>query len=174
MRKPLFVRFMKKILLIIFILGFIGCSKTEQESGGNATDSFAPERPVETGYEFASAYRELDSDSLLLGKGDIVEFSRFYTNGIKIREQEYGGGDCDGKFMLQVLGADTLTIEKYDCGDYGFGNTLFITNADSLMYVREFSVEWSPDDDGNVFHVNENIFEFSTTGLVKRTRTKPN
>ena len=76
--------------------------------------------------------------------------------------------------MQRILGTDTLTIDKYDCGDYGFGNTLFITNADSLMYVREFSVEWSPDDDGNVFHVNENIFEFSTTGLVKRTRTKPN
>ena len=126
---------------------------------------------VINGYEFASAYRELDSDSLVLRKADIVKFSRFYTDGIKIRELEYGGGDCDGKFMQRILGTDTLTIDKYDCGDYGFGNTLFITNADSLRYVRKFSIEWSPDDDGNVFHVNENIFEFSTAGLVKRTRT---
>jgi hypothetical protein len=65
-----------------------------------------------------------------------------------------------------------LTIDKHDCGDYGFGNSEFITEGDSLRYARKYKMEWSPDDKGNQFNVSETIYEFSNDSVIKRTREK--
>jgi hypothetical protein len=171
--RTLCVIFMRKILPLILVLGLFSCSRLDKQSENKMTDSSSLQTPaVVNEYELASVYQNLDSDSLLVDKVDFVKFLGFLKEGTRIKEMEYEGGDCGGKFRQMVLGGDTLTIDKYGCGDYGFGNTEFVTQGDSLRYVREYKMEWSPDDKGNVFDVSESVYEFSAIGSTKRTRTK--
>lgn len=153
-------------------LGLLGCSQTNRESQSKTLDSTVTNDKVTDEYELASIYRDLESDSLLVSKTDEKKFTELLTKGRKIKEQEYGGGDCEGKFKQLTGENDTLTIDKFDCGDYGFGNSQFIVHNDSLRYVREYKMEWSPDDKGNEFNVSETTYEFSTKGVLKRARTK--
>jgi len=162
---------MIKILPLIFAFGLLSCSQPRQ-SDSQTTDSSSLPDNLANDYNLASTDRDPDSESLLADNDDLVMYSKFSTNGTNIREKEYGGGDCGGKFKQIVLETDTLTIDKYDCGDYGFGNTEYIKDGDSLRYVRKYKMEWSPDDKGNEFKVSETIYEFSTIGLTKRTRAK--
>jgi hypothetical protein len=163
---------MTKILLLIFVLGLISCSETNKQSESKTSDTTSTQDVVVNEYELALIYRDLDSDSLLADKDDQLKLLKFLTKGIKIKEKEYGSGDCEGKFKQLALHEDTLTIDKYDCGDYGFGNTEFILDSDSLKYVREFKIEWSPDDKENELSVSETTYEFTSSNLKKRTRTK--
>jgi hypothetical protein len=162
---------MTKILPVIFVLALFSCSRTRQSENQKA-DSSSTVANAGNDYELASINRTLDSDSLLASKDVVMKFSEFLKKGTKFKENEYGGGDCYGKFKQIDLGVATLTIDKYDCGDYGFGNTEFITDGDSLRYVRQFKIEWSPGDKGNEFKVSETIYEFSTRGISKKTRAK--
>jgi hypothetical protein len=168
---------MRKTLPLIFALALFSCSRLDKHSENKMTDSSSVQtdvvnEDVVNEYELAWEYQNLDSDSLLVDKADFVKFLVFLKKGTRIKEMEYEGGDCGGKFRQMVLQTDTLTIDKYGCGDYGFGNTEFITEGDSLKYVREYRMDWSPDDHGNVFEVSESIYDFSTIGSTKRTRKK--
>jgi len=163
---------MTKILLLIFVIGLVGCSQTSKQSEFKPTDSILMYTNIINEYELASVYRDLDSDSLLVDNDELLELDEFLTKGTKIREMEYGGGDCSGKFKQLSFEMDTLTVDKYDCGDYGFGNTEFVTKGDSLRLVREFRMEWLVDSTGSKFNVSEAIYDFSSLRSTKRTRTK--
>jgi hypothetical protein len=162
---------MTKILQLILVFGFVSCWQATRQSKSTISES-TRQNDVVNEYELASIYRDVDSDSLLAASADKSKLADFITNGTKIEEKEYGGGDCDGKFKRFVLDEDTLTIDKYDCGDYGFGNTGFVSNHDSLRYVREYKIEWFPGDEENEYNVSETIYEFTANKLTKRTRTK--
>lgn len=158
--------------MLTLILGLASCSQTGRQSDSKMTDPTSTQNDGGNNYDQTLKYRDLESDSLSADKIDQLKFAEFSTKGTKIKEKEYGGGDCESKFKRLVLGNDTLTVDKYDCGDYGFGNTEFITSGDSLQYVREYKIEWSPDDKGNQFRASETTYEFSTNRLLKRTRAK--
>ncbi len=161
---------MTKILLLILTLGLFSCSQTNRRSESKTIDSTASRDNIENEYELASIYRDLDSDSLLADEDNKLRLNEFLTKGTKTKEKVYGGGDCGGKFKQLSFKTDMLTVDKYDCGDYGFGNTQFITKGDSLKFVREFKFEWLVDNTGSKFNVTENIYDFS--GSIKRIRTK--
>jgi hypothetical protein len=163
---------MKKILLPIFAFGLVSCSQTSKQSESKTTDSTLMQNDIVNEYELASIYRDLDSDSLLADNDDLLRLNEFLTKGTKIKEKEYGGGDCGGKFKQLSFKTDTLTVDKYDCGDYGFGNTEFITRGDSLRFVREFKMEWLVDSTGSKFNVSETIYYFSSLRSTRRTRTR--
>lgn len=163
---------MTKILLLILTLGLFSCSQTNRQSESKTVDSTASRDNIENEYELASIYRDLDSDSLLADEDNKLRLNEFLTKGTKTKEKEYGGVDCDGKFKQLSFKTDTLTVDKYDCGDHGFGNTQFITMGDSLKFVREFKFEWLADSTGSKFNVTENIYDFSVSGSIKRIRAK--
>lgn len=163
---------MTKTLLLIIALGLFSCSQTNRQSESKTTDTTATQDNIENEYELASIYRDLDSDSLLADKDNSLRLNEFLTKGTKTKENEYRGGDCSGKFKQLSFKTDTLTVDKYDCGDYGFGNTQFITKGDSLKFVREFKFEWLVDSTGSKFNVTENIYNFSNSQAIKRIRTK--
>ena len=121
--------------------------------------------------EYETSYRSLDSDSLEIQDEEFNKtIAHFRASGRKIKEMKYGGGDCWGKFVQIVMGSDTVTIDKYDCGDYGFGNSQFIVHNDSLTKIREFRMEWSPDGNGYAFNVMEQILEFDPDHLTTKNR----
>lgn len=163
---------MTKNFLLILTLGLFSCSQINTQSESKTADSISSRDNIENEYELASIYRDLDSDSLLADKDNQLRLNAFLTKGIKTKEKEYGGGDCDGKFKQLSFGTDTLTVDKYDCGDYGFGNTQFITKGDSLKFVREFKFDWLVDSTGSKFNVTENVYDFSGSEVIKRIRTK--
>jgi hypothetical protein len=129
---------------------------------GSESDDFAS----------ASIYAMLDSDSLLADKSELARFLPFYRKGHPVETKYFDGGDCSDKLIRIALLSDTLVIHKYACGDYGFGNTEFVIHRDSLKYVRKYGMLWHGDDQGE-FLVSENIYEFSTAALTKRSRKKP-
>src|SRR5688500_10947890 len=127
---------------IILIIGLLSCSKTGKEQSIAAADSSRnlkvdSVRTTKTAmddYEASLIYSDSESDSLLLDNLDLRNLiSLFKTKGSKVQDKEYQGGDCGGKFTRLTYKGDTLTIDKYSCGDYGFGNSQYLTNDDSLI-----------------------------------------
>jgi hypothetical protein len=163
---------MEKILALIFIGGLFSCSPTGSQTDTKVTAAPLTPDNLANEHDDTSNFRDLDSDSLGGDTRDMLDFLPFQEKGTKVKEKEYAGGDCSGKFKQIALGTDTLTIDKHDCGEYGFGNTQFITTGDSLRYVRKYTIEWSPDDKGNEFIVSETIYEFRASGVLKKTREK--
>jgi hypothetical protein len=160
---------------IILTIGLLSCSKTEKEQSIATADSSRilkvdSVRAAKTDmddYEASLIYSNSDSDSLLLDDLDMKNLiSLFKTKGSKIQDKEYAGGDCGGKFIRLIYAGDTLTIDKYSCGDYGFGNRQYLTSDDSLKLVRNYKMEWSAQTEKMEFTVTEKIYEF---GIGKAT-----
>lgn len=174
--------FMTKILpSIILLLGLLSCSRTEKEKPGITvdstvrlkTDSPSVAKTVMGDYEASLLYSSSDSDSLLLDNDDLENLiSLFKMKGSRIQEKEYLGGDCSGKFTRFIYGGDTLTIDKYSYGDYGFGNSQYLTHEDSLKLVRKYKMEWSAKLDKIEFNVTEKIYKFSNGKVIISERMK--
>jgi len=98
----------------------------------------------------------------------------FIANGQLLRRHEYGGGDCDGAYRTYNLknSKSILTIDKYDCGDYGFGNNQYLTKKDSVTNVREFSVEWDVSDGNTLYIVTERMIKFKNGKTILKERQK--
>jgi len=166
---------------IVLIIGLLSCSRTEKQQLSFSADSSkmektdSPHAAMATmdDYEASIIYSSGDSDSLLLDNQDIKNLiSLFKTKGSLVQEKEYSGGDCGGKFKRLLYNGDTLTIDKYGCGDYGFGNSQYLTNDDSLKLVRNYEMEWSAQPDRIEFTVTEKIYEFGKGKVTIRERMK--
>jgi len=162
---------MTKILQLILIIGlFSSCVQTTDKMVNHEESDMLKASPQDD-YSTSTVYRALDSDSLLIDKGTIDSVVSLFKGGQLLRKHEYGGGDCDGAYRTFKIQGDSsiLTIDKYDCGDYGFGNNQYLTRNARILLVREFKVEW-----GNVdkYHVTERIIEFKTEGTIVKTRSR--
>jgi len=166
---------------IIITIGLISCSRTEKQqlsfsadsSKTEKTDSARAAKTTMDDYEASFIYSSSDSDSLLLDNLDLKNLiSLFKTKGSLIQDKEYSGGDCGGKFKRLLYNGDTLTIDKYGCGDYGFGNSQYLTNDDSLKLVRNYKMEWSAQPDRIEFTVTEKIYEFGVSKVTISERMK--
>lgn len=165
---------MRTIFLLILITGLFSCTRTKESLNSDvAIDSL--ESSPQDDYVASTIYRSLDSDSLLIDKKTVDEFLlNFIINGKLIRKHEYGGRDCDSAYKTYKLDNNTsiLTIDKYDCGDYGFGNSQYLTSGDSITYVREFAVEWDATNDKTSYKVTERLIKFKNGRTQLKERQK--
>jgi hypothetical protein len=169
---------MKQILHIILLIGLcISCNQTTDKAETIETDkaktigvSDSLELAPQDDYSASAIYRSLDSDSLLTDKGEIDSLlSIFLRTGKQIKRKEYGGGDCEGAYRTFSIKDDNsiLTIDKYDCGDFGFGNSQYLTKNDSVLLTREFKVEWY---NRTVYTVTERIIKFDNATTILKER----
>lgn len=161
---------MRQILISIIILGLLSCTKTTQQTEIKTTDNVT--NTVDN-YSASAIYSSDESDSLLLSHSDFEKIIlTFRVQGTKIKEKEYGGGDCWGRYKRFLLNGDTLTINKNSCGDYGFSNSQFLTKGDSISIVRKFEMQWSADSTETKFIVLEQIYTFKEGQLTINEKTK--
>jgi hypothetical protein len=174
---------MIKILSFVALLvGLTGCTRTEKEqsavtvsSGETASlDSAVAVKSTMSDYEASFIYSSSDSDSLLI---DIPEVGRivasFKRQGTLIQNNDFSGGDCESKLRRLVYNRDTLTIEKYSCGDYGFGNSQYLTHDDSLKFVRLYTMKWLAESgEQTEYKVTEKVYTFGTGRVTINERTK--
>ena len=165
---------MRTILLLTLVTGLFNCTRTtETKNSGVPSDSL--EFSAQDDYTASTIYRSLDSDSLLIDKETVDNFLlHFITNGQLLRRHEYGGGDCDGVYRTYNLDKNTiiLTVDKYDCGDYGFGNNQYLTKNDSVILVREFTVDWDISDTKTPYRVTERMIKFTNGKTISKERQK--
>jgi hypothetical protein len=166
---------MKKILLFLLV-GVISCQSFQKpnkdKSDTIATDISTNNISNNNWYDSLQIYSSVKSDSLFLDQEQMKSLiDSFRLHRSHLQTIQYGGGDCWGITNFFSLDLDTLIIDKYDCGDYGFGNNLFLISNDSIAMVRKYDFDWDPSD-GNVnYNISEQIFLFNDMILLQRKKT---
>ena len=162
---------MTKILQLILIIGLYStCRQTTDKVVASERPDTLVASPQDD-YLTSTIYRALDSDSLVIDKGAFDSLVSLFKRGHQLSKHDYGGGDCYGAYRTFKMEGDSsiLTVDKYDCGDYGFGNNQYLTRNANILLVREFKVEWDNVDN---YHVTERIIEFKTEGTIIKARKR--
>lgn len=171
---------MTKILLLIFGLLICACGQNRSSIKEKVVDSTEHVSSIDQVGESLTkdnllwrGYRSLDSDSLSTNDGtsDSIMVA-FIQNGEMTERKLYNGGDCQGLYKFYSIndGIFTLIVDKFDCGDYGFGNNQYLTNRDSIIFFREFEVNWYNRE---IYDVTERIITFENGKTLVKERSVP-
>lgn len=144
---------MAKVIGLALLLALVCCTGREQtgQPGHSKRDSVLISPKPSDFYSVSKIYGDHESDSLLLPVATKKRIKAIRMQGTEMAQQPYGGGDCWGKVRRFVLDEDTLTIDKHSCGEYGFGNTVFLKTGDSLRLVATYEVEHQQNENQSLF-----------------------
>jgi hypothetical protein len=161
-----------KIGLILILVVLFSCTRTEKKSDISIlSESIKDTSTIEGDFSSSIVYSSSDNNNLLMESNDYLDIiTRLMTKENQIYDKEFGGGDCEGRVKIFAENSDTLFLEKTDCGDYGFGNTLFLKNCDSLIFVRYYKYDWDIKDKKMVFNISEKIYNFENQTLFERRK----
>ena len=122
-------------------------------------------------YASSLVYSSSENDNLVIESNESLDIiTRMITKEKLIYNKEFGGGDCSGRVKIFSENHDTLFIEKYECGDYGFGNIQYMKESDSLTFVRFYKYEWDIKDKKTIFKISEQIYNFGNLTLFERRK----
>jgi hypothetical protein len=172
---------MKKAILIISI-GLIGCSRPNGQIETINADTLYKASSLDTlrvlkntidNFSKSIVYSDIDSDSLLIYNKDLEDLILLYKReGKLVNEKRYEGSDCAGKYRQFRFNNNQLTINKSSCGDYGFSNSQFLMNGDSLLTVRKYEALWMVTSKDFEMVITEQIFFFNAGSLTLKEREK--
>lgn len=168
--------------ILIVLLLFLGCSRADRSAESGVADTLRKQlksnsRTVTTNevntYSAAYVYMDLDSDSLLLQNEDFDNIvPRFLREGKILKEEEYPGDDCSSKCRIFGLNDNLLTIYKYDCGEYGFGNSQYLVRHDSIQKLRNYRTTWNITSKEFELDLTEQIYFWDGKQFTVRERHK--
>jgi hypothetical protein len=160
---------MNRVFVLVINIGIMSC--TGKQTDKSLLSSIIDSTQIVTTNDFYSiskTYGDVESDRLLLPTDIKQKIEPLRTRGREIEGQPYGGGDCWGKVRRFVLDNDTLTIDKYKCGEHGFGNKVFIKEGDSLKLAVTYRIDHSQNEKESWFNDVLETVEFKREeGLIK-------
>jgi hypothetical protein len=119
--------------------------------------------------DFASKYRSLDTDHVLLYDSlSKVLIGKSLAEGTLVSQRKIEGGDCATivkKFSMPD--SSVLILEKYDCGDHGFGSSQYIKKGERLIFVYEISINTLLDSSQR-YEVSEKAVKFKNSVVLIR------
>jgi hypothetical protein len=161
---------MKRVFILLMAIGLFNCTRTKNEDSSlSAKVDSSQNVKADDFYSISKTYGDVESDGLLFPTDIISKVKRFRVNGRELKGQPYGGGDCWGKIRRYVLDNDTLTIDKHNCGEYGFGNKLFLKKADSLVLAVTYAIDRSQNEKESWFNDLLEIVEFKKNEFMIKT-----
>jgi hypothetical protein len=154
-----------------------GCSRTDRSIDNKGNDTLEKLRMVDSNevdtYAAAYVYMDFDSDSLLLQNEDFDNLvPRFLAKGKPLKVGGYPGDDCSSKFRQFALNDSLLTVYKYNCGDYGFGNSQYLVGHDSIQKARIYEARWNVSSKKFELDITEQIYLWDDNQLTVRERHK--
>ncbi len=168
--------------ILIVLLLFLGCSRADRSAESGVADTLRKQlksdsRTVTTNevntYSAAYVYMDFDSDSLLLQNEDFDDLvPRFLAKGKPLKVGGYPGDDCSSKFRQFALNDSLLTIYKYNCGDYGFGNSQYLVGHDSIQKARIYEARWNVGSKEFELNITEQLYLWDGNRLTVRERHK--
>lgn len=171
---------MTKTLLLISGLIICACGQNKSSIKEEMVDSTEQVSSIDQSLDILikddllwKGYRSLDSDSL--STNDRTSDSIlvvFIQNGEMTEKKSYSGGDCEGLYKVYSTKDKnfTLIVDKFDCGDYGFSNNQYLTNRDSIVFFREFIVNWYNRE---IYDATERIITFNNGKTLIKERSVP-
>jgi hypothetical protein len=168
--RTLCVIFMARVVTLLIIAGLYSCTRTQTaDSSVSATKGSPQSVTTSDFYSISKTYGDIESDSLLFPTEVMQKVKYLRVWGIEIKGQPYGGGDCWGKIKRYVLEKDTLTIDKHNCGEHGFGNKVFLKKGDSLTLAVTYEIDQLQNEKGSWFNDLLEIVEFKKNEFMIKT-----
>jgi len=161
---------MTRVDILLIIVGLFSCTRIQtDDSSLSATVDNSQSVTTNDFYSISKTYGDVESDSLLFPSEVMQKVKSHRARGREIKGQPYGGGDCWGKIKRYLLDEDTLTIDKHNCGDYGFGNKVFLKKGDSLILTVTYKIDQLHDEKGASFKELLEIVEFKANEFMIKT-----
>jgi hypothetical protein len=154
-----------------------GCSRSSRTEEAKGNDTLVKMKKVELNqedtYTAAYVYMDVDSDSLLLQNENFDNLvPLFLSEGKLLSEGEYPGDDCSSKHRQFGLMDRLLTIYKYTCGEYGFGNSQYLLRNDSIQKARIYQARWNVSSKEFEMDITEQIYFWDGNRFTVRERHK--
>lgn len=103
------------------------------------------------------------------------EFFRSQSS-FQVDTQAYALGDCAGHYHRYTAASDQTDIiyNRYECGEYGFGERYYFLKNNKLIALREYSFEWqgAVAADQKKFLASEKLYYFRPDSLTLLSREK--
>ena len=165
---------MKTDLIVIFLVLSVNfsCSQTGKKTTySDVNDLKKDTLKIQSEYDKSLIYSNPDNENLLIESETFLDtVARMKKQGKLIYEKEFGAGDCFGKVKIFNDNQDTLFIKKIDCGDYGFGNTQFLMENDSIKVARFYNYQFLVSENKTLFKIIEQIYNFEKMTLKERQK----
>ncbi len=143
---------MKRLPLLFFLSFIVSCQQSSQTIPlSEKADTKVVEKDTVSEaepdyYTISHSLGDVDSNSLLFPDRIVQHAKSIMSEAKELMPLNQGIGDCAIKVRRFVKDLDTLTIKKHNCGEYGFGSVLVLTQKDSLKLVAEYHVNVNVDE----------------------------
>jgi len=140
-------------------------------------DSIRKNQEAEDEPFWSSSYMSTDNFSITTGYLPIDKLKEKFDKNPNTKSTlsdyaEYG--DCG--YRVKTMKNDKKEILHYrkgDCGEYGFSNTQYYLQNDSLRLIRMFSVginTWPDEPEGSTWKVEETVHIFNKSEVLIKNR----